>query len=168
MSVDIDITFTEKTDKVSYSTDMALQDRLATIQRNDPEKYKYVVANILLAKQVLKEANVYKPSRSDENQGGLGGVGIENWILQNGGSFIDASESFLAASEDKSFEEFKQNYQIWDFGENHMPSSTNPYPHDNFVSNNMSEAGYRKMVQTLKEYLKSMEISQINTETIKR
>ena len=33
MSVDIDITFTEKTDKLSYSTDMALQDRLATIKK---------------------------------------------------------------------------------------------------------------------------------------
>lgn len=89
MSVDIDITFTEKTDKVSYSTDMALQDRLATNQRNDPEKYKYVVANILLAKQVLKKAEAYKPNRGEIPQGGLGGVGIENWILQNGGSFND-------------------------------------------------------------------------------
>ena len=68
MSVDIDITFTEKTDNVSYSTDMALQDRLATIQRNAPEKYKYVVANILLAKQVLKKAEAYKPDRGENHQ----------------------------------------------------------------------------------------------------
>ena len=91
----LDITFTEKTDKVSYSTDMALQDRLATIQRNDPEKYKYIVANILLAKKVLKNALCYKPNRGEVPQGGLGGVGIENWILQNGGSFIDAANDFL-------------------------------------------------------------------------
>ena len=32
----------------------------------------------------------------------------------------------------------------------------------------MSEAGYQKMVQALKEYLKSMEIDQIQTEGIKR
>lgn len=168
MSVDIDITFTEKTDKVSYSTDMALQDRLATIQRNDPEKYKYVVANILLAKQVLKKAEVYKPNRGEIPQGGLGGVGIENWILQNGGSFIDAAKSFVEAADGKSFSEFQSTYQIWDFGDNHLAERRGLYSHDNFVTNNMSEAGYQKMVQALKEYLKTMEISQIQTEGIKR
>ena len=168
MSVDIDITFTEKTDKVSYSTDMALQDRLATIQRNDPEKYKYVVANILLAKQVLKKAEAYKPNRGEIPQGGLGGVGIENWILQNGGSFIDAAKSFVEAADGKSFSEFQSTYQIWDFGDNHLAERRGLYSHDNFVSNNMSEAGYQKMVQALKEYLKTMEISQIQTEGIKR
>ena len=163
MSVDIDITFTEKTDKVSYSTDMALQDRLATIQRNDPEKYKYVVANILLAKQVLKKAEAYKPNRGEIPQGGLGGVGIENWILQNGGSFIDAARSFVEASDGKSFSEFQSTYQIWDFGDNHLAERRGQYAHDNFVANNMSEAGYQKMVVALKEYLKSIELAQMDT-----
>ena len=168
MSVDIDITFTEKTDKVSYSTDMALQDRLATIQKNDPEKYKYVVANILLAKQVLKKAEAYKPNRGEIPQGGLGGVGIENWILQNGGSFIDAARSFVEAADGKSFSEFQSIYQIWDFGDNHLAERRGQYAHDNFVANNMSEAGYQKMVVALKEYLKSIELAQMDTETIKR
>lgn len=167
-SVDIDITFTKKTDKVSYSTDMALQDRLATIQRNNPEKYKYVVANILLAKQVLKKAEAYKPNRGEIPQGGLGGVGIENWILQNGGSFIDAARSFVEAADGKSFSEFRSIYQIWDFGDNHLAERRGQYAHDNFVANNMSEAGYQKMVVALKEYLKSIELVQKNTETIKR
>lgn len=168
MSVDIDITFTEKTDKVSYSTDMALQDRLATIQRNDPEKYKYVVANILLAKQVLKKAEAYKPNCGETPQGGLGGVGIENWILQNGGSFIDAARSFIEAADGKSFSEFQSIYQIWNFGDNHLAERRGQYAHNNFVADNMSEAGYQKMVVALKEYLKSMEIAQIQTEGIKR
>lgn len=168
MSVDIDITFTQKTDKVSYSTDMALQDRLATIQRNDPEKYKYVVANILLAKQVLKKAEAYKPNCGEIPQGGLGGVGIENWILQNGGSFIDAARSFVEAADGKSFSEFQSIYQIWNFGDNHLAERRGQYAHNNFVADNMSEAGYQKMVVALKEYLKSMEIAQIQTEGIKR
>ncbi len=168
MSVDIDITFTEKTDKVSYSTDMALQDRLATIQRNDPEKYKYVVANILLAKQVLKKAEVYKPDRGEIPQGGLGGVGIENWILQNGGSFIDAARSFVEAADGKSFSEFQSTYQIWDFGDNHLAERRGQYAHDNFVANNMSEAGYKKMVQALKEYLKTIQITQTKIGNMKR
>lgn len=168
MSVDIDITFTQKTDKVSYSTDMALQDRLATIQRTDPKKYKYVVANILLAKQVLKKAEAYKPNRGEIPQGGLGGVGIENWILQNGGSFTDAANSFLKAAEGKSFSEFQSTYQIWDFGDNYLAERRGLYSNDNFVANNMSEAGYQKMVQALKEYLKSMNTTQVETENIKK
>lgn len=163
-NVDIDITFTEKTDKLSYSTDMALQDRLATIQKNNPEKYKYVVANILLAKQVLKEAEVYKPNRGETPQGGLGGVGIENWILQNGGSFIDAAKSFIEASEGKSFSEFQSSYQIWDFGDNHLAEKRGLYPHDNFVSNNMDIKGYEKMKNALNKYLtKVNETADINT-----
>lgn len=155
--VDIDITFVERTDKISYSTDMSLQDRLSTIQRLSPDNYRYVVANILLAKKVLKEAGVYKPNRGDVPQGGLGGVGVENWILQNGGSFIDAARSFIEVSEGKSFDEFKTAYQIWDFGENHLAAKKNHYAHDNFITNNMSETGYLKMKEALKVYLQNYE-----------
>lgn len=162
-SVDLDITFAARTDKVSYSTDMALQDKLNTIQKISPEKYEYVIANILLAKQVLKDAQVYKPDRGESPQGGLGGVGIENWILQSGGSFIDAAKDFIECAEGKSFSEFASTYQIWDFGENHLAEKRGKYPHDNFVANNMSELGYEKMVQVLKEYLKNLKINQSHT-----
>lgn len=151
--VDIDITFTEKTDKITYSTDMALQDRLTNIKLSDPEKYKYVVANILLAKNVLKEAGCYKPNRGEVPQGGLGGVGIENWILQNGGSFMDACDSFLRVAQGKSFSEFKECYQVFDFGENHLAQRKGHYVHDNFVFNNMSEEGYLKMRDALNAYV---------------
>lgn len=168
-NVDIDITFTEKTNTVSYSTDMALSDRLSTIQKQNPEKYKYVVANILQAKHTLKQAGVYKPNRGEFPQGGLGGVGIENWILQNGGSFIDAAKSFIEAAEGKSFEEFRNIYYIWDFGENHLAERRGLYSHDNFVTNNMSELGYQKMVQVLKEYMKnySKSVQSLAKETLK-
>lgn len=152
--VDIDITFIPKTDKLSYSTDMALKDRLETIKSQDEAKYNYVVANVLLAKQVLKKGEVYKPNRGEIPQGGLGGVGIENWILQNGGSFYDAALEFLKASENKSFDEFKDTYYIWDFGDNHMAESRGKYPNDNFVSSNMSAEGYNKMKNVLMNYLK--------------
>ena len=167
-NVDIDISVVRKTDKISYSTDMSLRDRLTTIAKNDPEKYKYVVANILLAKQVLKQAEAYKPNRGEVPQGGLGGVGVENWILQNGGSFIDAAQSFVEAAEGKTFKEFSSTYQIWDFGDNHLAARKGTYPHDNFVTNNMSESGYKKMVQALQEYLKTREIDQTHTGGIRR
>ena len=159
--VDIDITFTNKTDKVSYSTDMAIKDRLSNIQKQNPEKYKYVVANILLAKKVLKEAEAYKPNRGDVPQGGLGGSGIENWILQNGGSFIDAAKNFVSSAEGKDFDEFKASNQIWDFGDNHLANRREIYPHDDFISNNMSEKGYKKMLDTLKKYLQNVNVEEI-------
>ena len=140
--VDIDISFAKKTDKLLYSTDEAVRDRLETIKKNNPDKYKLVVGNILLAKNVLKEAGAYKPNRGEVPQGGLGGVGVENWILQNGGSFVDAATSFLNASEGKTFNEFCSSYRIWDFGDNHLADKKGIYPHDNFVSGNMSEEGY--------------------------
>lgn len=152
--VDVDISFATKTDKMAYSTDMALKDRLETIRKQDPQKYKYVIANILLAKQVLKKAHVYKAYRSDKTQGGLGGVGVENWILQHGGSFIDAARSFIAAAEGKEFSEFVSTYRVWDFGDNHLAEKKGLYPHDNFVFTNMSSEGYTKMVECLKDFLK--------------
>ena len=154
IKVDIDISFVEKTASTTYSTDMALKDRLEQIKKQDPRAYKYVIANILRAKQVLKNAEAYKPCRGDVPQGGLGGVGIENWILQYGGSFVDAAKGFLEAAEGRSFEEFKKVYQVWDFGENHFAERKGLYPHDNFVECNMSEQGYEKMKQALLEYIK--------------
>lgn len=145
---------------------MALQDRLETIKKMKSEKYKYVVANILLAKQVLKRQKYISLIVEKYLKVVQGGVGIENWILQNGGSFIDAAKSFVEASEGKSFSEFQSIYQIWDFGDNHLAERRGQYVHDNFVANNMSESGYQKMVYALKEYLRTMEISRFETKGI--
>ena len=135
---------------------MALKDRLETIKEQDEQKYNYVVANILQAKKVLKKANAYKPNRGDNPEGGLGGVGIENWILQHGGSFYDAAKSFVAAADGKSFEDFLHTYEIWDFGDNHLAEKRGKYSHDEFIANNMSREGFIKMTSALKEYLKEI------------
>lgn len=164
--VDIDITFVEKTSKLTYSTDMALQDRLSSIKKQNPDEYNLVIANILLAKKVLKEAGVYKPNRGEVPQGGLGGVGVENWILQHNGSFVEAAKSFLAAAEGRSFTEFCQVYQLWDFGENHLAEKRGKYSHDNFVTGNMSEEGYKKMCEVLKEYLNKLQYQSTDTKKI--
>ena len=153
----IDITFIVKTDKLDYSTDECIKDRLRTIRDMSEEKYQKVLANIVMAKEVLKD--VYKPRHAGKNpQGGLGGVGIENWILQNGGSFEHAAREFIRVSENKSFEEFAKEYAVWDFGENHLSfRKSDGYMHDNFVKDNMTEEGYNKMKEVLKEYLRSLE-----------
>ena len=158
-SVDIDISFETKRDDISYTTDMCLKDRLDTIRRVDPLKYDLVCANIIYAKKVLKEADCYYKHGHSKwmGNGGLGGVGVENWILQNGGSFIDAVQNFVDMAENDSktgflnWEDFKQKYQIWDFGENFHGKGGR---HDNFVYDNMDENGYRVMLDVLLKELK--------------
>ena len=149
--VDIDITFTQKTNKVQYPTDAALADRLSNIKNQSETKYRQVLANIIYAKQFLKAAGAYKPRRSPEAKGigGLGGVGIENWVLQHGGSFKQAARDFLAVADSCSgFEDFCAHYPVWDYGENHKGIRSKP--HDNFVADNMNQAGYNRMKQALR------------------
>ena len=149
--VDIDITFAQKTNKVQYPTDAALADRLSNIKNQSETKYRQVLANIIYAKQFLKAAGAYKPRRSPEAKGigGLGGVGIENWILQHGGSFKQAARDFLSVADNCSgFEDFCAHYPVWDYGENHKGIRSKP--HDNFVADNMNQAGYNRMKQALR------------------
>ena len=149
--VDIDITFAQKTNKVQYSTDMALADRLTNIKQQSEAKYQQVLANIIYAKQFLKAAGAYKPRRSPEAKGvgGLGGVGIENWVLQHGGSFKQAARDFLTVADSCSnFEDFCAHYPVWDYGENHKGIRSKP--HDNFVADNMNPEGYDRMKQALR------------------
>ena len=149
--VDIDITFAQKTNKVQYPTDAALADRLTNIKNQSETKYQQVLANIIYAKQFLKAAGAYKPRRSPEAEGvgGLGGVGIENWILQHGGSFKQAARDFLDVADScSSFEDFCAHYPVWDYGENHKGIRSKP--HDNFVADNMNPEGYERMKEALR------------------
>ena len=150
--VDIDITFAQKTNKVQYPTDAALADRLDNIKNQSETKYQQVLANIIYAKQFLKAAGAYKPRRSPEAKGigGLGGVGIENWVLQHGGSFKQAARDFLAVADSCSnFEDFCAHYPVWDYGENHKGIRSKP--HDNFVADNMNPEGYERIKEALRE-----------------
>ena len=149
--VDIDITFAQKTNKVQYPTDAALADRLSNIKNQSETKYQQVLANIIYAKQFLKAAGAYKPRRSPEAKGigGLGGVGIENWVLQHGGSFKQAARDFLSVADNCSgFEDFCAHYPVWDYGENHKGIRSKP--HDNFVADNMNPEGYERMKEALR------------------
>ena len=198
--VDLDISFLQRTNKMEHSTDAAVRDVLTSIARESaahraseianlqgrglstdnlgPTEYELVIANIIAAKEFFKSDAVaaYKPDRGPNPQGGLGGVGIENWILQHGGSFEDASRSFLAAvtqaeqaahssiksnssssANERIFREFQQLYSVWDFGQNHFAIRINEegesyrYPHDNFVTNNMSAEGFARIALALRE-----------------
>ena len=117
---------------------------------------------------MFKSVNAYKSLKSDATQGGLGGIGIENWILQHGGSLIDAARDFVDVAEKSgSFENFKNNYQVFDLGENHYIEKKKDknkmiYPHDNFVGDEdkMGEQGYNRILTVLKEYIKKYDEEQ--------
>ncbi len=159
---------------MEYSTDQAIADRLNAIKQQSPERHQAVIANIILAKQLLKSVNAYKPyhsgDESDPNKkGGLGGVGVENWILQNGGSLKVAAESFLSAAleADYDFDKFCDIYQIWDAGQNHFAVRDNEgsgeyqdniqrITYDNFIEHNMSAAGFIRMTAALQDYLENV------------
>ena len=152
----IDINPIVKTNKITYATVDCVKDRLETIKRLHPEKYSLVVANIVYAKKLLKAAGAYKSRKVRNPQGGLGGVGVETWILQHGGSLYDAAVSFLeVADRVNSFSEFKEAYSVFDFGKDHMSEEWNNFPYDDFVDN-MDSNGYTRMRMALREYVNSL------------
>lgn len=153
--LEIDITFTHKTDKTEYASDVCVSDRLSNISSDDD--CNLVKANVILAKKLLKGLGAYKPSRKDKSQGGMGGIGVENWILQNGGTLYSAAKSFLeCADKCSSFDEFVSKYKLYNFGINHMADKRGFYPHDNYIEN-MNGTGYEKMKQGLKVYIELCE-----------
>ncbi len=166
--LDIDVTFLPKDEDLYYTTDMCLKDRLENIKKTDPEGYKYTIANIILAKRLLEERGLYKLKGSSgaTEYGGFGGVGIENWILQNGGSFKDAIDSFLenyeevkkgSDSKDQIFRMATAKYPIFDFGENHKKYE---YRHVNFIDG-LTFSGFFKLaeeLQTIREELEPLAI----------
>ncbi|MBQ3436889.1 hypothetical protein IJG26_02990 [Candidatus Saccharibacteria bacterium] len=154
--VDIDITFAQKTNKVNYSSDMALKEYYESMREVSPERTQEVVANVVFAKQFMKAINAYKPSRSDEAQGGMGGIGIENWIVQNGGSFRAAAEEFMrVADECDTYEQFSSRYSVFDYGENHQQREGKTSSHDNFIVQNINADGYSKIKSALRAFLDS-------------
>lgn len=134
--VDIDITYAKKDLSLEYSSDMSIKDRLNSIKEASTEDYNYVRANIIMAKNILKKMGIYKKIGSDgaTEHGGFGGIGVENWILQNGGSFAQATDTYLEATKDEkgndlSYQKFIEKYPIYDFGNNHREGKL---PHDRF------------------------------------
>ena len=76
----------------------AIFEQLNNIREQDEQKYRLVLANIMFVKAYLKHAGVYKLSKEilegDKQLEGIGVVKFGNWILQNGGNFIDAAKDF--------------------------------------------------------------------------
>ncbi len=153
--VDIDVTFAKKNLTLDYTSDLCIKDRLNSIEEQNPEKLRYIKANIIMAKKILKASGIYKKlgSNGATEYGGFGGIGVENWVLQNGGSFIEAISTYLeAANEASSYSDFIDKYPIFDFGNNQREGYN---MHDRFSSFLKTEnsIGYKKVKEILKQYL---------------
>ncbi|EKD43507.1 MAG: hypothetical protein ACD_72C00245G0001, partial [uncultured bacterium] len=147
-SIDIDIAFVKKSELVVYGSHDAVKEKLDGVrERLGDEAADTIIANIVVAKEVLKKGGAYKK----QEQGGMGGIGVENWILAHGGNFASAARAFWTAAHGgmgtlKSLDEFKKDYQIIDPGINVKFQA-----HDNFVQL-LKETGYKNMLKTISEY----------------
>ncbi len=146
--LDIDIGFASKSDLSVYGSHDAIRDKLNYIKNhNGQQAYEQTIANVILTKQTLKEGHAYKK----QEDGGFGGVGVENWILANGGSMENAFNSFRNAAYENGqrlpYERFKEKYRLLDPGTNIKFQS-----HDNFIDV-LKPEGYEKMLNTIDSYL---------------
>ncbi len=144
--VDIDIAFVRKSSLSVYGSHDAVRDKLDNIKENFGEdEYKSVLANIITAKEMLKKANAYK--KGEQADGGLGGIGVENWVLAHGGNLARACKAFKKAAYDGilrvSLSDFKKRYEINDPGVN-----AKFLKHDNYVQL-LTEQGYTRMLDAI-------------------
>ena len=103
----------------------------------------------MLTKKILKAGHAYKKLED----GGMGGIGVENWILLHNGNMLDAFQSFWQASHDGQggvlpYEEFAKRYKIFDAGLNIKFNR-----HDNFIQV-LKPNGYAALVETIGRYLR--------------
>ena len=147
--------------ETDYTSDLAIRDRLNSIREQYGEDgLKAVIDNIIVAKKLLKECGVYQKRNTHgaTKLGGFSEIGIENWILQNGGSFIQAMKTFLENTVDEngkeiSFNEFKRRYPIYDFGVNHVLVLNS---HAHYIEGVTSE-GFEQLKKIFREQLKGRE-----------
>jgi hypothetical protein len=155
--IDLDISFVKKSDSEELDANEAVAQKYDSIKKvAGEEKLLDVLTNVRFAKKELKKAGCYKKglTGNGEQQGGLGGIGVENWILKNGGDAVGAFREFnkSAFQEGKllSFEDFKNKYKIFSAGSNIRGGVRA----ENFVYN-MDEAGYQKMAELSNKFLEN-------------
>jgi hypothetical protein len=146
----LDISFLSLADLDEYSTHDAISDKLNYIKHYyGVSAYEQVIANIILTKQILKANDAYKIGKF----GGIGGPGVENWVLANGGNMEEAFRSFQSvAYEDGqrlTCDKFQEKYKIWNAGANNRL-----HIHGNFIDN-LKSNGYEAMLNIIEDYFKN-------------
>lgn len=153
--VSLDIGFVKKSDRQVVDAQDALRQKYESIgDEYGREARLDVLTGVRFAKKQLKEANCYKKGGKE---GGLGGIGVENWILQNKGDVYKAFQTFYnTAYQDGElipFPEFKEEYKIFSAGVN---VRGNDFA-ENFVSDNMRAGGYEGMAELARELIEESE-----------
>lgn len=153
--VDVDIGFIPSSDIIDFGSHTAVAEKLEWIEEHQgTAEHDRVVANIVLAKKLLKEGKAYKKlDKTGKGDGGIGGIGVENWILSHGCNVVTAFRSFLDAAFDANgtivpLEEFKKRYDALDAGVNvrfGRQGESFFYP--------LKEQGYQSMISVMSAYL---------------
>lgn len=179
LEVDMDGTYSPKSLAFEYSPDECVNDRLHSIEEQHPGASKYVRAQIVLAKAMLKDLGIYKrrTSPGGGQLGGFGGIGVENWILQNGGSLEQAMETLVDASRGPDGkvlgrDEFAEKYTIYEYGHNHMSAERThevdgqletpsyvPLTHSNYTCG-FTAAGIQNATKNFEEFLEGKTLGQ--------
>ncbi len=152
-SIDLDIGLNTTASTLIFASHEAIEQKLDSIKATYGEDtYQEVIANILLAKKILKENHAYK--KGEKLDGGFGGIGTENWILSNNGSIKKAFDTFWQAAHDNgrelTLDEFRKRYFILDPGENLRDTGRN---HDNFIFT-LQDKGYKAMLTAIGKYVR--------------
>lgn len=149
--LDIDIGIGRRADAGIFASHDAINAKLNSIRETYGDETCYeVLANVVLAKQILKEGHAYKKLED----GGFGGIGTEDWILANHGNMLEAFKTFYdAAHKDSqviSLDDFRTRYRIFNAGTNiKFPDNA-----ENFIFT-LKPEGYERMVQTIGSYLQA-------------
>jgi len=155
--IDLDVSFSKKSEISGFDANKAIIEKYESIKDTyGEEKLEKVLANIRFAKKKLIEYKAYKKGTNEDvgQQGGLGGIGVETWILQHNGDAVEAFKEFYNAAHENgkilSFDKFKEKYKIFGAGEN-IRGKKEP---ENFTRN-LTEKGYKKIARVAREIMQS-------------
>ncbi len=155
VKVELDVSFVKRSNSQNLSANDAILQKYNSIKNNfGEEKLFEVLGNVRFAKKLLKDHGCYKKGLSDGGrlEGGLGGIGVENWILKNDGDVVLAFRDFYNYAykdgELVSFDDFKRSYKVFGAGENIRGGVIA----ENFVYN-MDPSGYAKMAEISKRFV---------------
>ena len=151
--IDLDISFSKKTEINGFDANKAVAEKYQSIKSvYGDEKLEKVLANVRFAKKKLIENKSYKKGTNEDagQQGGFGGIGVETWILEHEGDAIEAFKDFYNSAYENgkliSLEKFKEKFKIFGAGEN-IRGKKEP---ENFTKN-LTEDGYKKTARLARE-----------------
>jgi len=158
--IDLDISIVSRLSSSKILTsDKAITEKLENISKNYGESSRELVTQqIILAKTMMSKYECYKKTyNGDMNPSGLGGIGVENWILSNNGNYLQACKNLLAlvnsSKPQLTLAEFKRQYKLFDAGTNlRFIGGQFQKKHDNFIFT-LNQKGYENLIKMANDSL---------------